>query len=202
MAYRLKYSDYSTTEGPPDPAAWVGPPGPPGPPGPQGPPGSMSGSTLTGPMYFTATGSTASRSLQDRAADHANILDFGGKADFNGTTGTDNAAAFAAAQATSKCVYIPTGNYFFASTPATATTALVVRGDGRWLTSLIFGTGATNGLVASLASYRQTTSITGLTIATLGNETGAAIKVSYPDADASLYPYADHLVIRDVTISG
>jgi Pectate lyase superfamily protein len=40
MAYRLRYSDYSTgAEGPPDPAEWVGPPGPPGPVGPQGPQG-------------------------------------------------------------------------------------------------------------------------------------------------------------------
>lgn len=42
MAYKLHYSDYSTTDtGPPDPAAWVGPPGPMGPPGPQGVPGPM-----------------------------------------------------------------------------------------------------------------------------------------------------------------
>ena len=40
MAYKLQYSDYSTTEGPPNPAAWVGPPGPPGPVGPSGPQGA------------------------------------------------------------------------------------------------------------------------------------------------------------------
>ena len=46
MAYRLKYSDYITTaSGPPDPAAWIGPPGPTGPAGAtgaqggEGPPG-------------------------------------------------------------------------------------------------------------------------------------------------------------------
>ena len=39
MAYKLSYSDYSTASGPPDPAAWVGPPGPPGPVGPMGPVG-------------------------------------------------------------------------------------------------------------------------------------------------------------------
>jgi len=40
MAYRIKYSDYSTTaEGPPDPDRWVGPPGPQGPTGPTGPQG-------------------------------------------------------------------------------------------------------------------------------------------------------------------
>src|SRR6478609_8273632 len=37
MAYKLRYSDYSTSEGPPDPGEWVGPPGPPGPTGPAGP---------------------------------------------------------------------------------------------------------------------------------------------------------------------
>jgi hypothetical protein len=39
VGYQLKYSDYVTSEGPPNPEEWVGPPGPPGPPGPQGPPG-------------------------------------------------------------------------------------------------------------------------------------------------------------------
>ena len=39
MAYKLRYSDYSTPSGPPNPAEWVGPPGPPGPVGPQGPQG-------------------------------------------------------------------------------------------------------------------------------------------------------------------
>jgi hypothetical protein len=36
MTYRLRYSDYVTDSGPPDPSRWVGPPGPPGPPGPAG----------------------------------------------------------------------------------------------------------------------------------------------------------------------
>ena len=40
MAYRLSYSDYSTTDtGPPDPERWEGPPGPPGPTGATGPQG-------------------------------------------------------------------------------------------------------------------------------------------------------------------
>ena len=63
MAYRLNYSDYSTTTGPPDPAAWVGPPGPMGPPGPPGPPGPMppggpflplTGGTVTGPLTIAS----------------------------------------------------------------------------------------------------------------------------------------------------
>lgn len=52
MAYKLRYSDYSTTtSGPPDPIEWVGPPGPPGPMGPPGP-----ASTVPGPAG--ATGAT------------------------------------------------------------------------------------------------------------------------------------------------
>jgi hypothetical protein len=46
-AYKLRYSDYQTNAGPPDPERWVGPPGPPGPPGPQGEPGPPS--TVPGP---------------------------------------------------------------------------------------------------------------------------------------------------------
>lgn len=39
MTYKLRYSDYPGSAGPPDPERWVGPPGPPGPPGAPGPPG-------------------------------------------------------------------------------------------------------------------------------------------------------------------
>lgn len=41
MTYKLKYSDYSTPSGPPDPASWIGPPGPMGPAGPTGPQGEQ-----------------------------------------------------------------------------------------------------------------------------------------------------------------
>jgi hypothetical protein len=63
MAYHLRYSDYVTPTGPPNPASWVGPPGPPGPQGIQGEPGPMpeggpflplTGGTVTGPVTFMA----------------------------------------------------------------------------------------------------------------------------------------------------
>jgi hypothetical protein len=50
MAYRLKYSDYITSEGPPDPAEWVGPPGPQGATGPEGPVGATGATGATGPQ--------------------------------------------------------------------------------------------------------------------------------------------------------
>ena len=40
MSYKLRYSDYATPSGPPNPAEWIGPPGPMGPVGPQGPQGN------------------------------------------------------------------------------------------------------------------------------------------------------------------
>jgi hypothetical protein len=40
MTYKLRYSDYPGSAGPPDPERWVGPPGPPGRPGPEGDPGA------------------------------------------------------------------------------------------------------------------------------------------------------------------
>ena len=58
MTYKIKYSDYSTTtEGPPDPFRWIGPPGPQGPPGAPGAPGSPGGvssfNTRTGAVSLT-----------------------------------------------------------------------------------------------------------------------------------------------------
>ena len=50
MAYSLKYSDYPTASGPPDPARWQGPPGPPGPTGPPGEEGEQGVPGPTGPV--------------------------------------------------------------------------------------------------------------------------------------------------------
>ena len=53
MAYKLRYSDYVTSSGPPNPAEWVGPPGPPGPAGPVGPAGPP-GNDGTGAVHSVA----------------------------------------------------------------------------------------------------------------------------------------------------
>ena len=63
MAYHIKFSDYSTTEGPPDPAEWVGPPGPMGPVGPVGPvgppgPGGVPEAPAGGVTYGRLNGTT------------------------------------------------------------------------------------------------------------------------------------------------
>ena len=68
MAYKLHYSDYPGSAGPPDPAAWVGPPGPMGPPGPQGIPGPIAeggpflplvGGAVSGPISLPGNATSA-----------------------------------------------------------------------------------------------------------------------------------------------
>ena len=90
--------------------AWVGPPGPPGPPGPAGPAGGLTGGTMTGPLYWTTTGTTTSRAAQDRSHDWIDVLDFGAKLD--GTT-SDNAAFQAALNATPDdgAIVVPRGGW-------------------------------------------------------------------------------------------
>lgn len=90
---------------------WRGPPGPVGPIGPIGPqglPGALTGGVMTGPLYWTATGSTASRSAQDRSADGVNALDYGVLLD----GATNNTAFLNAARVAAKhngSVFLPSG---------------------------------------------------------------------------------------------
>lgn len=76
------------------------------------------GGTMTGPLYYTATGGTTSRSAQDRAADVSNVLDFG--ADPTGVLDSAPAINAAAAIPTAgggrlKAVYLPAGIYLIKS---------------------------------------------------------------------------------------
>jgi hypothetical protein len=77
MTYKLRYSDYPGSAGPPDPARWVGPPGPAGPPGPPGadavpPPGGSTdggpflpliGGVVSGPIWGPGFGSPGATDL-------------------------------------------------------------------------------------------------------------------------------------------
>ena len=82
------------------PQGATGPAGPAGPAGPPGPPGSMSdGGTITGPLYYIATGGNTPRSAQDRSNDHGfSVLDAGAKGDWNWMTmtGTNDQAVIQA----------------------------------------------------------------------------------------------------------
>ena len=91
----------------------------------------LTGGTLTGPLIYTATGGNTSRSAQDRAADVANVLDFG--ADPTGVA--DSAPAINAAIGRAKAVRMPTGIYHVRSA-INALPGCHLFGDGRGKTCL------------------------------------------------------------------
>lgn len=127
MGYNLRYSDYVTAEGPPNPEEWVGPPGPPGPPGPVGPIGPV------GPEGGTFW---------------ANVIVHGA----DPTGATDSTAAIRAAIATGASVYLPAGNYRITDrlNLGSLTQSQAMQGDGLATTLLIgtsFNPAVTDGVV-------------------------------------------------------
>ena len=97
----------------------------------------VGGGTMDGPLYYTATGGTVSRSAQDRAADVANVLDFGadptGVAD--SSAAINAAAACVAATGYLKSVHLPAGVYHIRS-QITLTNGQSLSGDGQGNTVL------------------------------------------------------------------
>jgi hypothetical protein len=92
----------------------------------------LSGGTMSGALNYTATGATTSRSAQDRAADVANVLDFG--ADHTGVV--DSAPAINAALATGKPTYLPKGSYLVRSA-INCGSGSVLYGAGRGATNIL-----------------------------------------------------------------
>jgi hypothetical protein len=90
------------------------------------------GGTMTGPLLYAATGGIALRPAQDRAAERANVLDFGAVAD----TGFDSTTAFRAAIATGKTVFVPAGVYRITDI-LTLNLRQTIYGDGRGLTRIL-----------------------------------------------------------------
>lgn len=94
-------------------------------------PATFSGATThTGPLNYTATGGTASRAAQDRAADFLNVLDKGAVMD----GGTDNTAAFNATRAAAQLngtIQVPRGKLLgISGITAGITTPVLWKTDG------------------------------------------------------------------------
>jgi len=108
----------------------MGPQGPQGEKGDTGETGGITGGTMTGPLIYTATGSSAPRSAQDRAAVVANVLDFGALGD----NSTDDTAAIRAAVSVIRTsgggtLFFPAGSYR-TSAPVLLPSNTLVRGVG------------------------------------------------------------------------
>ena len=131
MGYNLRYSDYGTPAGPPDPSEWVGPPGPPGPVGPIGPqgvPGDV-GDVL-------ADGSTTARNLTDRFAEVKNVLDYGAVGD--GVT--DCGPVLRSLIATGGAIYFPAGRYLFNGSYCVIPPNTRIFGEGPGQSVIVSGT--------------------------------------------------------------
>ena len=87
--------------------------------------------TCEGPLDYTATSGIVVRAAQARAADVANVLDFG--ADPTGVV--DSALAFQMALATGRAVYAPGGTYLINSQVVVGANQTLY-GDGRGVTTL------------------------------------------------------------------
>jgi hypothetical protein len=86
---------------------------------------------------------------------HVSVRDFGARGDWNGSTGTNDTAAFNAAHATGRVVYVPAGKYLL-SALAPWSEGGYMYGDGR-ASVLVFDTaGAGITLQATRSEQRQT----------------------------------------------
>jgi hypothetical protein len=67
----------------------------------------LAGGSMVGPLTYTATGGTVARSAQDMASDTENVLNYGAVPN----TAVDSTAAFNAACAAGRDVFVPPGTY-------------------------------------------------------------------------------------------
>ncbi len=133
---------------------------------------------------------SAARFIRRRAADAVSILDFRGPGGFQqGAPASDNAAAQIAAMSTGKCT-----RFLAAATtsrpprrcPRASPCACWAMARNR--PSSCSGNARRMDWSPLRAAYLQSVVVRGVTLTTLGNETGSALKVSYPDADVVTYP--------------
>lgn len=97
------------------------------------------GGTMTGPLFYTATGATTARSAQDRAAYVVSVLDFGALC--NGST-DDTAAVNAALNSGAKIVTIPQNAICYLPNGITVPCGVYLRGMSFQPNNPAIGTGA------------------------------------------------------------
>ena len=144
--------------------------------------------TVTGPVYYTATGGTVSRSAQDRAAEVVNVKDYGAKGDgtTNDTAAIQAAVAHALTIGTPVEVFFPAGKYVISATINVTTSAnqmVWLRGASA-STVLIIQTADADGIVMlanNVAGYADNGGmrVTGITLKmTAASTTRTGLKLS------------------------
>jgi hypothetical protein len=109
------------------------------------------------PSPVTATGSTTSRSLQDRLAESLNLRDYIQSGDTDATAGFGRVLARAAALGTPVEVYVPAGTYNISAAIAVVVAAsqgVSIRGAGAAWTTIV-QTADADGFDVSLTNYSR-----------------------------------------------
>jgi hypothetical protein len=119
--------------------------------------------------FLQSRGSAVARTWQSKASDIVSVMDFGAVADFNGTTGTNNAAAFQAALNAATSVYIPPGQYLISGQLNVSNKPMTIVGAGKDASVLVFSSGVTPGLSVSQNSGAYPFSMCNLTFTTLAD---------------------------------
>jgi hypothetical protein len=123
---------------------------------------ALGGGLLFGPLvarmkraWAMSSNVPAEGTTRGETLTHVSVRDFGAKGDWNGTTATDDTAAFDAAHATGKVVYVPAGKYLL-SALAPWKEGGRMYGDGRASILVFDTTGAGISLQPTEPQQRQT----------------------------------------------
>jgi hypothetical protein len=107
------------------------------------------------PRAWAATNKTLVAGIPGDSPGQVSVKDFGAKGDWNGSSGTNDTAAFNAAHATGKVVYVPAGTYLLSGL-APWSEGGYMYGDGRNSVLVYDTTGVGITLHATKSEQRQT----------------------------------------------
>lgn len=130
-------------------------------------------------MYDPGLPSTIDRTVELRLRERRSVLDFDAVADWNGSTGTDNSAAFTAAFNSGYSILVPKGQYMISSTVTIQNSqGITIEGDGEDATMVAWN-GANDGVMFIVVGTRhslfQKMQLTG------NNKAGTQLQLIQPD---------------------
>ncbi|TPL87128.1 collagen-like protein [Mesorhizobium sp. B2-3-12] len=128
--------------------------------------------------------------------------------DWTGTAGTstNNATALQkmldVAKLTGLPMVISDGPGFYCNATLSVSNLDFVMSGAFGASRIVFGTSATDGLVITQDNFEHATHILSLTITTLGQETGAGLKVTYSNTDSVNNRNQPRCLLKDLDIRG
>ncbi|TGP88933.1 MULTISPECIES: hypothetical protein [unclassified Mesorhizobium] len=160
-------------------------------------------------VYVKADAIAATAGAWVRAATSLIPEMFGAISDWTGTVGTstNNATALqvmiAVAKLAGLSMRLSDGPGYYCNATLSATNMdFMLSGISYGAGRIVFGAGATDGLVISQDTFEHVTSAQSLTLTTLGQETGAGLKVTYSNTDSVNNRNQPRCLLMDLDIRG